>query len=77
MPDYESIVILTGAGISAESGVPTFRDKTGVFSVEAVFLNYANGVVAMERVDGKGEIRIPFSKLSAEDVAWLKDRMKK
>jgi NAD-dependent deacetylase len=27
-----SIVILTGAGISAESGVPTFRDKDGVWS---------------------------------------------
>ncbi len=27
----ESIVILTGAGISAESGVPTFRDKDGLW----------------------------------------------
>jgi NAD-dependent deacetylase len=27
-----SIVILTGAGISAESGVPTFRDKGGIWS---------------------------------------------
>lgn len=32
MPDYESIVILTGAGISAESGVPTFRDKGGIWA---------------------------------------------
>lgn len=27
-----SIVILTGAGLSAESGVPTFRDKNGIWA---------------------------------------------
>ena len=27
-----SIVVLTGAGISAESGVDTFRDKDGIWS---------------------------------------------
>lgn len=27
-----SIVILTGAGISVESGIPSFRDKTGIWS---------------------------------------------
>ncbi|MBN9233286.1 MULTISPECIES: NAD-dependent deacylase [Phyllobacteriaceae] len=32
MPAYKSIVILTGAGISAESGVDTFRDKDGIWS---------------------------------------------
>lgn len=26
------IVVLTGAGLSAESGVPTFRDKTGIWA---------------------------------------------
>ncbi len=30
MAHQKSIVILTGAGISAESGVPTFRSKSGV-----------------------------------------------
>src|SRR5580692_5029230 len=30
MPD-KSIVILTGSGISAESGVPTFRDNGGLW----------------------------------------------
>lgn len=30
-PDYTSIVILTGAGISAESGIDTFRDKGGLW----------------------------------------------
>jgi NAD-dependent deacetylase len=29
---YRNIVILTGAGLSAESGVPTFRDKTGIWA---------------------------------------------
>ncbi|HXF53991.1 MAG TPA: Sir2 family NAD+-dependent deacetylase [Hyphomicrobiaceae bacterium] len=29
---YERIVILTGSGISAESGVATFRDKDGIWS---------------------------------------------
>jgi NAD-dependent deacetylase len=29
--DYRKIVVLTGAGISAESGVPTFRDANGLW----------------------------------------------
>ena len=29
---FESIVVLTGAGISAESGVATFRDKDGIWA---------------------------------------------
>jgi NAD-dependent deacetylase len=29
---FKSIVILTGAGLSAESGVPTFRDKGGIWA---------------------------------------------
>jgi NAD-dependent deacetylase len=32
MPTYRNIVILTGAGISAESGVSTFRDKNGIWA---------------------------------------------
>lgn len=32
MSRYDRIVILTGAGISAESGVATFRDKGGIWS---------------------------------------------
>lgn len=31
MPNPRSIVILTGAGISAESGLPTFRDSNGLW----------------------------------------------
>jgi NAD-dependent deacetylase len=29
---FERIVVLTGAGLSAESGVATFRDKTGIWA---------------------------------------------
>ena len=32
MPTYKHIVVLTGAGLSAESGVPTFRDKGGIWA---------------------------------------------
>ncbi len=32
MPVHERIVILTGAGLSAESGLSTFRDKDGIWS---------------------------------------------
>jgi NAD-dependent deacetylase len=32
MTAYRSVVVLTGAGISAESGVSTFRDKDGVWA---------------------------------------------
>lgn len=32
MPTYRNIVILTGAGLSAESGLATFRDADGVWS---------------------------------------------
>jgi len=31
MAEFQSILILTGAGISAESGVSTFRDKGGIW----------------------------------------------
>lgn len=32
MPDYRHIVVLTGSGISAESGIATFRDKDGIWA---------------------------------------------
>jgi NAD-dependent deacetylase len=32
MVQYTSVVVLTGAGISAESGISTFRDKDGVWA---------------------------------------------
>ncbi len=32
MPKYSNILVLTGAGISAESGISTFRDKDGVWA---------------------------------------------
>lgn len=32
MPSYQRIVILTGAGLSAESGLSTFRDKDGIWA---------------------------------------------
>jgi NAD-dependent deacetylase len=32
MPRYHRILILTGSGVSAESGVATFRDKDGIWS---------------------------------------------
>jgi len=32
MAEFEHIVILTGAGLSAESGLSTFRDKDGIWS---------------------------------------------
>ncbi len=32
MADFRHIVILTGAGLSAESGLATFRDKDGIWS---------------------------------------------
>jgi NAD-dependent deacetylase len=32
MPVYKHIVILTGAGLSAESGIATFRDRGGVWA---------------------------------------------
>jgi NAD-dependent deacetylase len=32
MARFDRIVILTGAGISAESGISTFRDKDGIWS---------------------------------------------
>jgi NAD-dependent deacetylase len=32
MPHFKNIVILTGAGLSAESGLSTFRDKDGIWA---------------------------------------------
>ncbi|WP_294310176.1 NAD-dependent deacylase [uncultured Sphingomonas sp.] len=48
MRDYESIVILTGAGISAESGIPTFRTHGQVSYWEYVD---TNGVPKKHRVE--------------------------
>ena len=31
-PEFSSVLVLTGAGVSAESGVDTFRDKGGIWS---------------------------------------------
>jgi len=36
MASYEHIVILTGAGLSAESGLSTFRDKDGIWAKHKV-----------------------------------------
>jgi len=36
MPDIRRIVILTGAGISAESGLATFRGPDGLWEGERV-----------------------------------------
>ena len=33
---YKNIVVLTGAGISAESGIPVFRSETGLWEQERV-----------------------------------------
>lgn len=33
---FNHIVILTGAGISAESGIPVFRSETGLWEQERV-----------------------------------------
>lgn len=32
MADYRNIVVLTGAGLSAESGISTFRDQDGIWA---------------------------------------------
>lgn len=32
MPTYRDIVVLTGAGLSAESGLATFRDPNGIWA---------------------------------------------
>jgi NAD-dependent deacetylase len=36
MKDWRRIVVLTGAGVSAESGVPTFRDSGGLWEGERI-----------------------------------------
>jgi len=32
MSEFQHIVVLTGAGLSAESGLSTFRDKDGIWA---------------------------------------------
>jgi len=36
MTDYKNIVVLTGAGVSAESGLQTFRDNGGLWEGQRV-----------------------------------------
>jgi len=36
MPEMRNIVVLTGAGVSAESGFETFRDSDGLWANHAI-----------------------------------------
>ncbi|HRX83123.1 MAG TPA: SHD1 domain-containing protein [Pirellulaceae bacterium] len=50
--------------------VRTWKDATGKFSVKARFASYADGVVTLEREDGK-QVKVPRNKLSSADKEWI------
>jgi hypothetical protein len=58
--------------LPAESseGFRTWRDKSGVFSVEAALLRQEDGKVVLQKKDGK-TIRVPLEKLSPADRKYL------
>ena len=62
------IVILTGAGISAESGIATFRDKDGVWS-KLVRVSHRMHVLLLDRHSlciffSTDSVRVPVSALT-------------
>jgi NAD-dependent deacetylase len=67
MPRASSIVILTGAGISAESGVPTFRDADGLWEGHRI-----EDVATPEAFDRDPEMVLHFYNLRRAALATVK-----
>jgi micrococcal nuclease len=49
-----------------------FTDSTGVFRVDGTVVSFASESVLLVRKDNKQVVKVPISRLSAEDQAWLK-----
>jgi hypothetical protein len=49
----------------------TWKDNSGVFSVEAEFVKFANGTVRLRRVDGR-IVDVPLLRLSKEDITYVR-----
>jgi NAD-dependent deacetylase len=58
MREIHNIVILTGAGISAESGLATFRGPEGLWEGHRVESRRTVGSVALASIDGSIPNRI-------------------
>ncbi len=65
----ETPVLMPSRTATVEA-VRTWKDATGKFSVKARFASYGNGVVTLEREDGK-RIKVPLAKLSSADKEWI------
>ena len=48
----------------------TWTSKSGKFTVKAEFLSFAEGVVNLQRADGK-KIKVPLAKLSKKDQNYV------
>ena len=65
----ETPVLMPSPTATVEA-VRMWKDATGKFSVKARFASYGNGVVTLEREDGK-RINVPWAKLSSADREWI------
>ena len=73
---HPSIVILTGAGISKESGLATFRDADGIWAIAIDHLDKAAAYEAGRAKDSPVEVKVlsslPLEKLTGiEAETWL------
>ncbi|MAD79701.1 MAG: SHD1 domain-containing protein [Pirellulaceae bacterium] len=62
--------------VADDSKTRTWMDATGVFSVEAELVEFANGKVRLKRKDGK-ILTVDYDRLSSADQQFLRSRDKK
>lgn len=75
-PDPSPAVVEAPPVNSFKSEARTWTSKSGTFKVEAKFIRYKNGMVALEKEDGS-EIEVAAEKLSDDDRAWIDARRNK
>lgn len=66
-----SLTILAGTHAIADD-FREWRDQTGQFSVMAKLITFADQTVTIERKDNGKKVKIPLSKFSEKDIAFIR-----
>jgi hypothetical protein len=67
-----AVTVLTPVAFPATLG-RTWKSSDGAYSVDAEFVEFKDGVVSLRKPDGD-VIRVPVSRLSAEDQAYVAEQ---